>query len=462
MQLLLRQPLRNGLSLIRPSCQRLFVTSLPPKQLSLSAQSPAAQTGSLCLRCQFRTQSRRFSSKQENEKPRPELQNLQSTPDAGKDFASVTVNNEGQQDIESVRLEQKQAPSTPGEDNLPSDAERRRSQLSKKFTDLMDNIQGNVFIAGQKLNDLTGYSGIEKLKRDIENQENQVLQGRSLVRHAKEAYSAAINRRSASQREVNELLQRKHAWSATDLERFTSLYRSDHANEVAEHEAQEALTKAEHELEEATAGLNRSILSRYHEEQIWSDKIRRMSTWGTWGLMGVNVLLFLIFQILVEPWRRRRLVKGFEEKVKEAIETEAEASRTIVAGLTRAVEAGAATAAETPTAPEPVAEMAASEIILQDGIPEVEPQGAVVVAPGEVAPVDVVLEEDVKDGVSAKQLSTYLSTEYWRQTFQDVLSDRHVGLTQRELTKIALQSATIGAAVGATIIGLTVTFLRPN
>lgn len=59
---------------------------------------------------------------------------------------------------------------------------------------------------------------------------------------------------------------------------------------------------------------------RYHEEQIWSDKIRRASTWGTFALMGVNVLLFVVVQVGLEPWRRKRLVKGFEEKVKEAVE----------------------------------------------------------------------------------------------------------------------------------------------
>jgi She9 / Mdm33 family len=34
----------------------------------------------------------------------------------------------------------------------------------------MDNIQSNIFTASQRLNDLTGYSGIESLKRDIETQ----------------------------------------------------------------------------------------------------------------------------------------------------------------------------------------------------------------------------------------------------------------------------------------------------
>lgn len=117
-------------------------------------------------------------------------------------------------------------------------------------------------------------------------------------------------------------MQRKHAWSSNDLERFTALYRSDHANEQSESSAQDSLAAAERQAEEAAAKLSASILARYHEEQIWSDKIRRMSTWGTWGLMGVNVLLFLVFQIGVEPWRRKRLVKGFEDKVMEALEHE--------------------------------------------------------------------------------------------------------------------------------------------
>jgi sensitive to high expression protein 9 len=53
---------------------------------------------------------------------------------------------------------------------LPSYLESRRSKLSKQFTGMMDNLQSNVFVAGQRLNDLTGYSGIEALKKEIQNQ----------------------------------------------------------------------------------------------------------------------------------------------------------------------------------------------------------------------------------------------------------------------------------------------------
>ena len=52
--------------------------------------------------------------------------------------------------------------------DLPSAEEGRRSQISKRFTHLMDHLQSNIFIAGQRLNDLTGYSGIEALKKEIE------------------------------------------------------------------------------------------------------------------------------------------------------------------------------------------------------------------------------------------------------------------------------------------------------
>ena len=53
---------------------------------------------------------------------------------------------------------------------LPSQEEGRRSHISKRFTHVMDHLQSNIFIAGQRLNDLTGYSGIEALKKDIEDQ----------------------------------------------------------------------------------------------------------------------------------------------------------------------------------------------------------------------------------------------------------------------------------------------------
>jgi sensitive to high expression protein 9, mitochondrial len=128
-----------------------------------------------------------------------------------------------------------------------------------------------------------------------------------------------VTTRAETQRELTNLLNRKTTWSPRDLSRFTTLYPSDHENEQRVQRTQSELSSRERESEESSAELGRLILSRYHEEQIWSDKIRRASTWGTFALMGVNVLLFVVVQVGMEPWRRRRLVRGFEEKVREVV-----------------------------------------------------------------------------------------------------------------------------------------------
>lgn len=210
---------------------------------------------------------------------------------------------------------------------LPSQTEDARSHLSKSLSSRMDQLQTSILFAGKRLNDLTGYSGIEKLKNQIEDKESDVATCLKKVKQAKKAYEEAIRARSESQREVNELLQRKHTWTPGDLERFTTLFRNDHSAAQEETITQQALTDAEVRAESAREALTSMILARYHEEQIWSDKIRRASTWGTWGLMGFNVLLFVLVQLGLEPWKRKRLVGSFEEKVRQVVQEERLASQ---------------------------------------------------------------------------------------------------------------------------------------
>lgn len=102
--------------------------------------------------------------------------------------------------------------------------------------------------------------------------------------------------------------------------RFTDLYRSEHANEQAELKTKNEYKQAEADVEEKSRKLTRVIMERYHEEQVWSDKIRAASTYGTWGLVGVNVMAFLIVQAFVEPRRRRKQVERYEELVDDLTE----------------------------------------------------------------------------------------------------------------------------------------------
>lgn len=126
-----------------------------------------------------------------------------------------------------------------------------------------------------------------------------------------------MQKRSDSQREVNSLLERKSTWSDTDVSRFTVLVRHDHALEQEESRAKAAVGQTEDEVEREFSALMRTILARYHEEQIWSDKIRSVSTYGQLAVLAVNVLVFALAIMLVEPWKRRRLTQAFEKKVQE-------------------------------------------------------------------------------------------------------------------------------------------------
>ncbi|KAL2810102.1 Mdm33 family-domain-containing protein [Aspergillus granulosus] len=480
MPLLLRQTFRTSLNVSRtPRPPRSPIPSAPiPKSLHIPGE--ARRNFSACLRCQFRTQPSLLS---DETKKAPDAKTEGELSDGGEPIAlpgptlkpdtdagiptpppADMVHTQAQEGKEKVG-EKVDAGQNTEAGGLPSYLENRRSQFSKQFTSMMDTLQSNVFVAGQRLNDLTGYSSIEALKRDIQEQEKRLRAARLQVRTAKDAYAAAINRRSTSQREVNELLQRKHAWSPADLERFTHLYRNDHANEVAENETQEALSSAERESEEAAAQLTKNILSRYHEEQVWSDKIRRMSTWGTWGLMGVNVLLFLIFQIAVEPWRRRRLVKGFEEKVIEAIEKEkilAQAPQPISSVAEPAVPVATTTTIEAATETSSPDAVPADSITPEPTTEDIEPSVTPITP---TADTDQPPTEKVMNGALESYRPPPLqfppsqtTVESWRQYLHDLFSERSIIVTQRDLSTVAVASAATGAAV----MGIILALVRPR
>ncbi|KAL8970610.1 MAG: hypothetical protein Q9197_003731 [Variospora fuerteventurae] len=374
-----------------------------------------------------------------------EKQIRNDTSIAPRAFASTPRRNESQEKPESP---------TPSSSSLPSHTESLRSPLSHRFTHLMDTLQSTLANQTQHLNTLTGYTPIESLKSSIAAQESHLQDTRSALIAARSAYSQAIKQRSASQREVNELLQRKHMWSPTDLERFTALYRSDHANELHETQTHDALIKAEKEAEEAGQLLSESILKRYHEEQIWSDKIRRMSTWGTWGLMGVNVLLFLIFQIGVEPWRRGRLVRGFEEKVKEALEREVKVNinldTTRMEGL-RATDSGTELdkpARNTEEIMEGATDEAARGKVEMEKIIDEEVEKEVT----ETIELERSIDQATDEGIRREKGRTQVLTE----KVKDLFSARQVVVRQWDLTALALE----GAAAGLTVAGVIFMLLR--
>jgi sensitive to high expression protein 9 len=128
--------------------------------------------------------------------------------------------------------------------------------------------------------------------------------------------------RATSQRDLTDLLQRKSTWSSEDVSRFTSLVHQDHLNTLTESSSKTASQAADDVLEREFGALTQIILERYHEEQVWSDKIRSASTYGSMVVLGVNVFVFLAAIVIVEPWKRKKLAEALGRRVEAlAVET---------------------------------------------------------------------------------------------------------------------------------------------
>ncbi|EUC60279.1 She9/Mdm33 family protein [Rhizoctonia solani AG-3 Rhs1AP] len=187
---------------------------------------------------------------------------------------------------------------------------------------------------GGKLNKVTGYDEIEALKRKVVEREQSISALRASARQAKEAYADAVSTRASRQRQVNDLLQRKSTWTDNDVVAFTKLVREDHASASAELVAKSNLEQAEAAVDTEFGRLMRAILDRYHEEQVWSDKIRSVSTYGSLAALIANMVVFVLAIVLVEPWKRKRLAQTFERRITEM----SEETRQLVEGGMKGLE----------------------------------------------------------------------------------------------------------------------------
>lgn len=345
------------------------------------------------------------------------------------------------------------------ERSLPSHTDRRRWEVSKQMTTFMDVLLARASVAGQHINSYTGtdYSGIEALRTEIMEQEQKVRSCHNAVNHKKDDHSEAFTRQASAQKEIVGLLERKSSWSPTDLEKYMSLVRSEHVNEQTVQAAKDSLALAERELEDARSLLEKLERKQYHEEQIWSDTIRRNSTWITFGLMGFNIVLLLAQITIFEPYRRRKIVRD----VKSALD-----EKTLTAPLAQApkqvegVVESAGTPVETLKADtegtRSPAEQPLDSLFGQEADSSKSPPAAGEALVAEAAAAAGITGSE--DEPKASPLRTAGSWEAYKEAFQDLFSERPVEMKQVDITTIALQ----GAASGVAAMGLLFVLLRPK
>ncbi|KAH7248928.1 Mdm33 family-domain-containing protein [Fusarium redolens] len=344
--------------------------------------------------------------------------------------------------------ESSQSQATSGIQNLRHLTLNRMNELKERFSGAMDRLQSRAMNASQTLNDITGYTDIEAIKHQNAKLEADLAAAHERVREARQEYKTSNASRATTQREVTTLLARKDSWSPMDLERFTELYRADHTLEGKVASSQEALTEAETEEQRLSQQLNAGILKRYHEEQIWSDRIRRASTWGTWGLMGMNFLLFVILQFVAEPWKRRRLVRGVvaeEKAVLEEVRGELEQVKLAIENQKSlsAIEGTPETEAEA------IAEAVASENVLPGESLMVDDTKA---SQEPVAAFESAAEAPLREMPPTRTWQEALmDPEWWRAKSQDIYSERRIDLRMRDVSLLVLEGALAGAVFTGSI-----------
>lgn len=297
-----------------------------------------------------------------------------------------------------------------------------------------------------------------------------------------------------------------------------SLIRSEHINDKAVGEAKEAVDAAENALEESRSYLEKRERAQYHEEQIWSDTIRRNSTWVTFGLMGVNIFILLLSLLILEPWRRRRMVREIKnamEAQKTAVETahaltpatafvaanpvtevsaappavSAQPVQPSAANETEVVKVAEFTSAPaeptTPVVVEPHVDESStagteeptnavnethsvvSAITQEIAEPAVDPTvpGAAPLITEEVdgTPQEVInIDEEVTEPLSTSD-QIWAKFGLWKSKVsivaEDIVSDRPISMRRVDFTTAILQGAAAGAVIAAATIAM---LLRPN
>jgi sensitive to high expression protein 9 len=286
-----------------------------------------------------------------------------------------------------------------------------------------------------------------------------------------------------------------------------SLIRSEHLNDKAVREAKDAVTDAEASLEDARRHLEKRERAQYHEEQIWSDTIRRNSTWVTFGLMGVNIFLLLLSLLILEPWRRRRMVREIKnalEAHKVAMDAAPVPAPAVAPPATVAASAPAAVASIAPAVPAAPTATAKGVAAIEEEIdmviePTIQPSSpspspsathasieesptagteespiapelstptiaadpadnpAVVSTDASTTIVpDPIITEEVESEAPPHDLRTRFEIWQWKATSiaQDIVSDRSISMRRVDYTTAMLQAAAAGAVIAAAVIAM--------
>ena len=168
--------------------------------------------------------------------------------------------------------------------------------------------------------------------------------------------------------------------------------------------------------------------------------------------MGVNVLLFMVFQVAIEPWRRRRLVKGFEEKVVEALEREGKATNEATGKALRALQDTHSASALGLLGARAVEPAMVEPALVKAG--SIDPVEEVVSAEADTV-VGEVPDGALIESEGGTRLNSFAAAvRRCKDTVEDLFSERQVTVRRVDLTTAAIEGTFAGIAIVSIIAAI--------
>ncbi|CAO1629594.1 unnamed protein product [Parajaminaea phylloscopi] len=215
---------------------------------------------------------------------------------------------------------------------------RLRERVASHRAQFEPQVRSELARLGSRWNTWSGYDLIAQAKDKVREAEEGLSAVRQHQGQVRERYLATVEQRATSQRTINDLLSRKASWSDQDLIQYTSLLRAEHGESRAEEEARDRFDAAEREVARAWDNVVKRTLERYHDEQVWSDRVRNVSSYTQLAAVGLNMVIFLLAILLVEPYKRRRLAETFESRLVKGEEQGRLALEGVIAQFDKRVE----------------------------------------------------------------------------------------------------------------------------
>lgn len=163
-----------------------------------------------------------------------------------------------------------------------------RAAVQRKRSDVEPRLKEQLAALGKRWNEYSGYEEVLEAKAEVLAAEVHLKELRDTQKDMRQEYMTAVSRRAASQRTLNELLVRKATWSEQDLATYTDLLKSEHSDARAEREATERYEAIGTAVNTSWDKVVKKTLERYHLEQVWSDRVRAGSTYGSLVVAGIN------------------------------------------------------------------------------------------------------------------------------------------------------------------------------